>query len=102
MKLRKYQRLHGFTNSELARHLGITRQRSSEFLLGKRKVSPRLARQIEARTHGAVTRYELRPDVFGRKPRAGAAASMPQNVSTVVTDRQPEQTAPALLAGEGR
>jgi DNA-binding transcriptional regulator YdaS (Cro superfamily) len=41
-----------------------------------RKASFDLAKKIEAATDGAVTRYELRPDVFGEPPakRAGEVA----------------------------
>lgn len=37
---------------------------------GKR-ASPALARAIERATNGAVTRYELRPDIFDAPPESG-------------------------------
>lgn len=38
-----------------------------------KKPSPAFARRIESATNGAVTRYELRPDVFGTAPDIKAA-----------------------------
>lgn len=41
---------------------------------GRRKASHVLARAIETATAGQVTRYDLRPDVFGEAPVAHKAA----------------------------
>jgi len=43
---------------------------------GHKKAGAKLAGALEQATDGAVTRYELRPDVFGESPakRAGEAA----------------------------
>lgn len=38
----------------------------------RRKASPALARRIETATAGEVSRYELRPDVYGVGPREAA------------------------------
>lgn len=35
---------------------------------GHKRPGPKMAGRIEAATDGAVTRYELRPDVFGALP----------------------------------
>lgn len=42
--------------------------------LGHKKAGPLLARAIESATGGAVTRYELREDVFGAAPPKARAA----------------------------
>jgi len=40
---------------------------------GRRAVPPTLCRDVERATGGAVTRYDLRPDVFGPAPTEQAA-----------------------------
>jgi len=50
--------------SEFTKHLGITPKAVSEWR--KRGVPPTRCREIEAIVQGKVTRYELRPDVFGQ------------------------------------
>lgn len=59
------------TSAELARMLGVSRPAVSQWLNGKTRISPVLCLPIEQATGGAVTRYEMRPDIFG--PSASAA-----------------------------
>ena len=40
----------------------------SQLVTGRRKTPVEACRQIEAATKGVVTRYDLRPDVFGEAP----------------------------------
>ena len=49
----------------LARELGITRTWMSQLINGRQVCSPELAVEIERLTSGAVTRKDLRPDLFG-------------------------------------
>lgn len=49
----------------LAKDLGITRTWMSQIINGRQVCSPELAVEIERITGGAVTRKELRPDLFG-------------------------------------
>lgn len=49
----------------LARHLGITKGAVHQWTAPGRKVPPEHCIAIERATDGKVTRYELRPDVFG-------------------------------------
>jgi DNA-binding transcriptional regulator YdaS (Cro superfamily) len=49
----------------LAKDLGITRTWMSQLISGRHLCSPELAVEIERLTQGAVTRKELRPDLFG-------------------------------------
>jgi DNA-binding transcriptional regulator YdaS (Cro superfamily) len=51
--------------ADLSKKLGITRTWMSQIISGRRVPSPELAREIEALTLGAVTRRDLRPDIFG-------------------------------------
>ena len=59
------------SQTELARRIGCSQVFVHQMLRGRRAVSARLCLPIERATGGAVTRYELRPDVFG-DPRDGA------------------------------
>lgn len=60
--------------SNLAKALGVTPQQVNQWVLGTRPVPPARCIAIEDATKGAVTRYELRPDVFGIKPLRTRAA----------------------------
>jgi DNA-binding transcriptional regulator YdaS (Cro superfamily) len=57
----------------LASALGVSPSLVWQWLNGKRPVAASHCRAIEAATNGAVTRYELRPDVFGDAPEQQAA-----------------------------
>ncbi|WP_406828140.1 helix-turn-helix domain-containing protein [Microbulbifer sp. ARAS458-1] len=57
------------TQEQLAHALGLKYQSSiSQWVTGRRPVPPMQCLPIEKATGGAVTRYELRPDVFGPAP----------------------------------
>jgi len=64
---------HG-TQSQLAKSLDVTPVLVHQWAKEKRQVPAERCRAIEAATNGAVTRYELRPDVFGEKPPEDQAA----------------------------
>ena len=52
----------GGTNVDLAKLLGITESAVSQW----KTVPPDRAIEIERKTKGKVTRYDLRPDYFGK------------------------------------
>ena len=54
----------------LADALGVTIGFVSHMYNGRKPVPASRAIAIEEATGGSVTRYDLRPDVFGKKPRA--------------------------------
>lgn len=56
----------GGRNADIARLLGITESAVSQWRL----VPPSRAIEIEEKTGGKVTRYEIRPDYFGVAPVA--------------------------------
>ena len=58
---------HAGSQSELARRLGIRQGYIWKWLRSGR-VSAEYCRAIEQATGGKVTRYDLRPDVFGSAP----------------------------------
>lgn len=53
------------SQAELALRLGVSRGYISQLISGHRKVPAQYCRSIESMTDGAVTRYELRSDIFG-------------------------------------
>jgi DNA-binding transcriptional regulator YdaS (Cro superfamily) len=53
------------TQTAMAEAIGATGPFVSQWMNGKRPVSPKYCLRIEKVTGGAVTRYELRPDIFG-------------------------------------
>lgn len=57
---------------ELARRVGKARAYVWQMTHGVRPVPATLVLLIEAATDGQVTRYELRPDVFGDPPSQAA------------------------------
>ena len=62
-KLRKYTDEIGGV-SEMAKLLNVSISLVSHWLTGFRPVTPEKAKLIEEVTNGAVTRADLRPDVF--------------------------------------
>ena len=58
------------TQKEAAKLLNMSQPGIHKWLSGKCQPSPKAAVAIERATQGKVTRYELRPDVFGPAPDA--------------------------------
>lgn len=61
MKLKKY--LSETTQDDLAEALGVTQGAISQWL-SKGRIPAERVLQIEQATNGAVTRYEMRPDLY--------------------------------------
>lgn len=61
------------SQSLLASNVGVTQGRVWQWCNGDRVPAERCA-DIERATDGAVTRYDLRPDVFGPAPQGQEAA----------------------------
>lgn len=62
------------SQADLARLLETTPSFVNQWATGKRPMPARFAIPIERATNGAVTRYDLCPDVFGAPPQAAAQA----------------------------
>lgn len=56
----------------LAEQLCVSSPFLSQMTHGVRQIPPRLCLPIEQATGGKVTRYELRPDIFGSQPDSAA------------------------------
>ena len=54
----------------LADAVGVSKAFVNQWIKGERPVPPERCRAIEAATDGKVTRYDLRPDIFGAAPPA--------------------------------
>lgn len=62
-----WQNLAAAEKAELAKALDTEVAYLSQIAHGHRQAGPVFARDIETATRSEVTRYELRPDVFGRR-----------------------------------
>lgn len=71
MNLRSFVDQHGQTGA--ARLLGVSQGLVWQWLNGKQRVTAERAIEIEEKTGGAVTKHELRPDLFGTLPEAQQA-----------------------------
>lgn len=75
MDIAAYLKEHALTQEEFAAKVGVTQGRVSHWLRGE-KIPAERCTVIEQITGGAVTRKELRPDVFGDvAPAAEARAA---------------------------
>lgn len=72
MELSQYLQENEISQQQFADLVGVTQGRVSQWLGGDRVPAERCA-EIEAATNGQVTRYELRPDVFGEAPKSQVA-----------------------------
>lgn len=60
------------TAADLARAVGVVPMAVSQWRKRKQVPAERCL-QIEAATAGKVTRYDLRPDIYGKQPQKAAA-----------------------------
>lgn len=64
MEFIKIVEFFGGSQSDLARKLGVSPQFVQK-MVNKKPVPPKRAIQIEKLSNGALTRAEIRPDIFG-------------------------------------
>ena len=62
--IKKSLDIHGGTQSTFARDCGVSQGLISQFLRGTKKPGWKTCQKIEVITKGAVTKQELRPDIF--------------------------------------
>ena len=70
MNLKTYLKRTKRSQSEFAGKLGVTQGLVSQWVKGVTTITPERAIDIEGATEGMVTRYDLRPDIFGRAPQS--------------------------------
>ncbi len=74
MQLAEYLSQPDVSKVDFARRLGVVRQYVHKIATGLQLPSPALARAIEEATGGAVTKAELRPDIWDAPVTTGPAA----------------------------
>lgn len=67
-KLRKWRKDHGVSAQTVGNLLGVTKQQVGRIENGYFKLKPEYVLILEKFT--GLTRYELRPDIYGRKPQS--------------------------------
>lgn len=70
MNLAEYLEDTKTSQDAFAEKLGVTQGLVWQWLSGRTRITPERAKQIELATGGAVSRRELRPDVFDEAPAA--------------------------------
>ena len=65
--------------NNLARQCDSSGEYFAQIAHGYRSPSHKLARVIEAQTNGVVTRFDLRPDIFGPPPAPSRSNSRDQD-----------------------
>jgi DNA-binding transcriptional regulator YdaS (Cro superfamily) len=73
MDLSEYLSSKSQSQDEFAKQLGVTQGLVWQWLSARTRITAERALQIETETGGAVTRHELRPDIFGDPPAAKKA-----------------------------
>jgi DNA-binding transcriptional regulator YdaS (Cro superfamily) len=63
MDIRTYALSHGGF-PRVADHLGLNAEFLRQVAKGRRRFSPEMAIEVEAKLNGAVSRSELRPDIW--------------------------------------
>lgn len=78
MKLDQYLKARGISQAEFGRLLSVpvTAGMVGHWVAGRHPITAERAKQIEFATGGAVTRHELRPDIFDAPAAAVTAESV--------------------------
>ncbi len=68
--LRNFVKRPGMGQRKAAEIFGVSQSMVSHWLTGRERITAERAKQIELATAGAVTRADLRPDLFADQQRA--------------------------------
>lgn len=60
----RFMKLHGLTQVQLARKLGISQTTVSHAITGYKRLGPHTAIAIEKRTKGEIRKGDIRPDLW--------------------------------------
>ena len=74
MTPKAYCRKYGLTGTEFGRRIGLSKHTACRLVKGNQKTSPKRALVIERKTKGEITASDLRPDIFGRRPKLPTAS----------------------------
>lgn len=69
MELTEYLRANNLTQQQFAEQSECSPSAISHICTGRRKPSPTKVFRIEKASGNAVTRYDLRPDIYGEMPK---------------------------------
>ena len=75
MELADYLSSKQISQDDFAKRLGVTQGLVSQWLTARTRITAERALEIEKATGGAVTRHELRDDIFGALPKKARAAA---------------------------
>lgn len=64
---------HYGSQAKLAEAMGCSQQQIA-YLLKASSITAEMAKAVDAATNGAVSKHELRPDIFGDAPAKASAA----------------------------
>lgn len=67
--LRSYRLKQGISPEDFAKQLGVAEPTLRSLENGTRAITPERAVEIEEKTDGALTRHDLREDIFGPAPK---------------------------------
>lgn len=73
MDIRTYLDHKQLSQDQFAKLAGVSQGLVWQWLNGRTTITAERAVELERVTEGAVTRYDLRPDIFGPAPSAEAA-----------------------------
>lgn len=62
--VKRYMDKHGITQDQFAEMLGVTQSLVSQWITGRKRVSPEQAPLIEQKTGGEVRRSDLHPQLW--------------------------------------
>jgi hypothetical protein len=69
MTPKAYCRKYGLTGTKFGERIGLSKHTACRLVKGNQKTSPKRALMIERKTKGEITVHDLRPDIFGRRPK---------------------------------
>ena len=73
MDIDQYIKSAGITRIQFAEMVGVSEGMVGHWITGRYRVAAERCLRVESATNGAVTRHDLRPDVFGTAPVAVSA-----------------------------
>ena len=83
MSPKAYCEKHGITPSAFGRRIGMSKHTGCRLVAGTHRTTAERAIEIERLTGNEITRYDLRPDLFGPPPAECVAED-----ATVAQDRE--------------
>jgi transcriptional regulator with XRE-family HTH domain len=93
MNLSDYLSQPGITQSKLATSLGVSQGLVHQWASGKTRITAERAIAIEAATDGLVTKYDLRPDIFGAPQQPPPDTATPDLFAKIANGKNAQEAA---------